>query len=170
MSKLDSLLAKAKSSKFYLKVLNIALNGAIPFNKPHGFKVIEVSDTHLKTMLPYKRRNFNHIKGLHACALATLSEFTTGLLLASKLDAKEYRLILKTLEMEYHYQGKMEAYAFYEITDNTLEQQVIEPLQRQDAIIITCEVKIHDKNNNHLSTGQVHWQIKAWKKVKTKVN
>ena len=170
MSKLNSLLAKSKTSKFYLKVLNIALNHAIPFNKPHGFKVIEVGDTHLKTMLPYKRRNFNHIKGLHACALATLSEFTTGLLLASKLDAKEYRLILKTLEMEYHYQGKMEAFAFYEITDKELKQKVFEPLPRQDAIIITCEVKIHDKNNNHLSTGQVHWQIKAWKKVKTKVN
>ncbi len=170
MSKLNSLLAKAKTSNFYLKILNIALNSAIPFNKPHRFKVIEVSDNYLKTMLPYKRRNFNHINGLHACALATLSEFTTGLLLASKLDAKEYRLILKTLEMEYHYQGKMGAFAFYEITDDTLERQVIKPLQRQDAIIITCEVKIHDKNNNHLSTGQVHWQIKAWKKVKTKVN
>src|SRR5436190_21088311 len=98
----NTIVQKAKTSVFYLKVLNWALNRMIPFNKPHGFRIIEISDSHLKTLIPYKKKNFNHIRGLHACALATISEFTTGFLLVSKLDEKKYRLIMQRLERDYH--------------------------------------------------------------------
>ena len=78
----------------------------IPFNKPHGFRIVEIGDYHIKLQLPYKRRNLNHIRGLHACALATLSEFTTGLLLISKLGFDTYRIIYNACEMDYHYQAR----------------------------------------------------------------
>ncbi|MCK5104546.1 MAG: DUF4442 domain-containing protein, partial [Cyclobacteriaceae bacterium] len=73
---ITKIVKKAQGSSIYLKILNIGLNRMVPFNKPHGFKVVEIGDYHLKTMVPYKKSNFNHIKGIHACALATLSEFT----------------------------------------------------------------------------------------------
>jgi hypothetical protein len=57
---------KARESGFYLKILNFGLNKMVPFNKPHGFKVIEIGGHHLKTMVPYRKINFNHIKGIHA--------------------------------------------------------------------------------------------------------
>ncbi|GIL23375.1 MAG: hypothetical protein BroJett042_18880 [Bacteroidota bacterium] len=85
MIQADKILIKARYSGFYRWLLNIALDRMVPFNKPHGFKVIELEEYRLKTSLPYKRRNFNHIRGLHACGLATLSEFTTGFLLLSAL-------------------------------------------------------------------------------------
>ena len=141
----------------------------IPFNKPHGFKIIALGDDHLKTLLPYKKSNFNHIKGLHACALATLSEFTTGFLLLTRLDASKYRLIMKKIEMEYHYQGKKDATALFEATGQWMEEKVIGPLQNEAAIVVVCEVKAHDVEGNHLTTGKVHWQIKDWSKVKTKL-
>ena len=166
---ITKIVEKAKKSGLYLKVLNIGLNRMVPFNKPHGFKIIEIGDHHLKTMVPYKKANFNHIRGIHACALATLSEFTTGFLLLTRLDPKKYRLIMQRLSMDYHYQAKMDAYGSFDISEEWLNEQIYKPLESTDKVTIECEVKIHDKEGNHLSTGSVSWQIKSWEKVKTKV-
>ena len=171
MSMIDpaKIIEKAKHSSIYLKLLNWSLNSMIPFNKPHGFRIISIGDYHLKTFIPYKRNNLNHIRGLHACALATISEFTTGFLLVSKLDAKKYRLIMQRLEMDYHYQGKMNATAEFSTSGKWFEENIYHPLKTNDAIVIPCEIKIHDTEGNHLTTGKVFWQIKNWSKVKTKV-
>jgi len=163
------IIEKAKKSSFYRGLLNFSLDRMIPFNRPHGFQLVEIGDYHLKTKIPYGKRNFNHIKGLHACALATISEFTTGFLLISKLDAKKYRLIMQKLEMNYHYQGKMDAFAEFRISEEWLVEKIYNALKNADSTVVICEVKIHDKNGNHLTTGFVHWQIKDWSKVKTKV-
>lgn len=160
---------KAKHSPFYLKILNWSLNRMIPFNKPHGFKIIEIGDDHLKTLIPYTKKNFNHIRGLHACALATISEFTTGFLLITKLDAKKYRLIMQRLEMDYHYQGKTNGYAQFSLSAEWFNEKVYKPLNTEPSTVVICEVKIHDEKGNHLTTGKVHWQIKSWDKVKTTV-
>lgn len=170
MADLNSLVAKAKSSAFYRAVLNWSLNRMIPFNKPHGFSIQEIGDYHLKTFIPYKRRNFNHIRGLHACSLATISEFTTGFMLITKLDASKYRLIMQRLEMDYHYQGKMDATATFTISDEWLQSNIYNPLKMQESVVVVCEVKIEDAKGNHLTTGQIHWQIKNWDKVRTKVS
>lgn len=164
----NKLVEKAKTSSFYRGILNFALDRMIPFNKPHGFKIVDVSDYSLKTLLPYRRKNFNHIRGIHACAMATVSEFTTGFLLISRLDAKKYRLIMQRLEMDYHYQGKMDAFASFTISEDWLKEKIYQPLQQQESVIIPCEVKIHDSKGNHLTTGKVFWQVKDWAKVKTK--
>ncbi|HEY8936226.1 MAG TPA: DUF4442 domain-containing protein [Cyclobacteriaceae bacterium] len=166
----NAVLQKAKSSAFYLNVLNWSLNRMIPFNKPHGFKIVEIDDYKLKTLIPYRKRNFNHIRGLHACALATISEFTTGFLLVSKLDSKKYRLIMQRLEMDYHYQGKMDATAEFEISEAWMQNTIYTPLQSSESVVAVCEVRIHDSKGNHLTTGKVYWQIKDWAKVKTKVS
>jgi hypothetical protein len=170
MFDVNTILVKARQSSFYRAILNWGLDRMIPFNKPHGFRVIETGPNHLKTLIPYKKRNFNHIRGLHACALATISEFTTGFLLISKLDEKKYRLIMQRLEMDYHYQGKMDAVASFEAADEWFEQKIYSPLRTTESVVVICEVKIHDVQGNHLTTGHVHWQIKDWQKVKTKVS
>jgi len=164
----DRILQKAKGSAFYRRILSWSLDRMIPFNKPHGFRLLEIGDNHLKTLIPYRKKNLNHIRGLHACALATISEFTTGFLLVAKLDARKYRLIMQRLEMDYHYQGKMDATAEFSAPDHWLATMIYEPLKDQDAVVVVCEVKIHDIKGNHLTTGKVHWQIKNWEKVKTK--
>lgn len=162
------IIEKAKNSSFYRKLLNWSLDHMIPFNKPHGFRVVKIGDFHIKVKIPYIKRNFNHIRGLHACALATLSEFTTGFLLVTRLDAKKYRLIMQRLEMDYHFQGKMDAFAEFQITEDWLQNKIYGPLSTAHAVVVICVVKITDAKGNHLTTGHVHWQIKDWQKVKTK--
>jgi acyl-coenzyme A thioesterase PaaI-like protein len=166
---LDKIIKKARSSSFYLKMLNYGLNHTIPFNKPHGIKVIEIDDHHIKTFIPYKKRNFNHIRGVHACALATLSEFTTGFLLISRLDSKKYRIIMKALYMDYFWQAKKHVYASFEISDQWLEENVYKPLESEEAVLVKCTVETRDEDDNLLATGNIHWHIKPWEKVRTKV-
>jgi acyl-coenzyme A thioesterase PaaI-like protein len=149
------LIEKAKTSPFYLWVLNWSFNRMIPFNRPHGFKIIEIGDYHVRTLLPYKRLNLNHLKGLHACALATLTEITGGFIFVTRLDPTQYRIILKKLEVDYLYQGKTDAIGEFRISDEWMQKHV-------------SEVKITDAKGNQLTNGKAHWQIKDWTKVKTK--
>lgn len=165
----NEVLRKAKHSSLYMRILNWSLDRMIPFNKPHRFRIIAIDDYSIQVRIPYRTRNFNHIRGLHACALATISEFTTGFLLVSRLDQKKYRLIMRRLEMEYHYQGKMDAVASFSFSPEWLQEKIMVPLQSQDAVEVICEVKIHDTAGNHLTTGHVYWQIKDWSRVKTRV-
>src|SRR6188508_219182 len=141
---LQKLLRQAETSPFYRWVLNRGLNYTIPFNRPHHFQVLEISDEHLKIRLPYRRSNFNHIKGIHACALATVSEFSTGLLLIKRLDPGKYRLIMQRIEMDYHYQGKMDATATFSISEDWLTREIYDPLISRESVVVTCQVKIHD--------------------------
>jgi hypothetical protein len=166
---LTSIINKAQDSQFYLWLLNQGLSRMIPFNKPHGFKITAIEPNRIQTKLPYKKRNFNHIKGIHACAMATLSEYTTGLMILYKLDVKKYRIIMQRLEMDYHFQAKMDAFAEFSINEEWVKNEVEKPLEKEDAIVIPCEIKLFDQKKNHLSTGKIYWQIKPWEKVKTKL-
>lgn len=170
MLDLNKILEKAYTSSFYLWLLNFGLSRMIPFNRPHGFRVASISKTSIKTKIPYRKLNFNHIRGLHACALATISEFTTGFLLISRIDGKKFRIIMQRIEMDYHYQGKMDAFAEFQITDEWLREHVTGPLEHKESTVALCEVKIHDSAGNHLTTGKVYWQIKPWSSVRTKVS
>lgn len=148
--------------------MNQSLYRMVPFNSPHKFQVVEMGDNSMKALIPYRRSNFNHIRGLHACALATISEFATGFLLLSKLDAKKYRLIMQRIEMDYHYQGKMDALAEFAFSDEWFQEQIISPLKSHESVVVPCIIKIHDIKGNHLTTGKVFWQVKDWTRVKTK--
>jgi acyl-coenzyme A thioesterase PaaI-like protein len=159
---------KAKRSPFYLWGLNFFFERFVPFNRPHKFRITHIGDDNVKTLLPYRRRNLNHVKGLHACALATLTEMTSGFLLAVKLDPTKYRLILRRLEMDYLYQGKMDAVCEFTLTPEWLKTNIHDPLSHADSVDIIAEVKIFDVKGNQLTLGKAHWQLKLWSKVKTK--
>jgi hypothetical protein len=75
---------------------------------------------------------------------------------------------MQRLEMDYHYQGKMDAFAEFTISDDWYRGQIIDPLSTADAVVVPCVVSIHDAKGNHLTTGTVYWQVKNWSKVKTK--
>lgn len=169
MFNLTSLLKKASRSSNYLKLLNYGLSRKIPFNKPHGFKILEVGDEHITTFLPFKKSNKNHIGGVHAMALGTLSELTTGLALMYQLDAKRYRIIMKSIRMEYYYQGKTGISATFRFSAEDSQIKVKEPLENNESVVIVCDISCYDADKNHVSTGYIEWQIKDWQKVKTKV-
>ena len=166
MKILAFLLDKGRDSSFYRWVLNKVLGFVIPFNKPHHFRISIISEEEIEVSIPYKRRNLNHIKSLHACALATLCEYACGLKLAQLLG-EQYRIIMKEMNMEYFYQGKCGARVNFRLPKDRLEKEITGPLEKEDAVLKTFELKVFDELNNHLCTGRITWQIKYWKKVKT---
>jgi hypothetical protein len=159
---------KASKSKFWLWVLNKALAFTIPFNIPHGLRITAFSSTSIDTMLPLKWKNKNHLGSMHACALATIGEFTGGALVVSQLDPAKYRLILKELKMEYFYQAKTDVIARFEMSDEELNTKIIEPLTKESAIFFPIIVKVFDLNNNHVCTASTNWQLKSWQKTTSK--
>lgn len=168
MSKLNSLIAKASDSSFYRWMLNIAFSRAVPFNAPHRFKITSIATGSTEVKLPYRRSNLNHVKGIHACALATLCEYTSGITMVTMFSEKDYRMILKSLHMDYHYQARMDVTAKFEITREFINENVLIPLTNQDSVFLNLEIKVFDTDKNHICTCQANWQVKKWNKVKIK--
>ncbi|HET6245202.1 MAG: YiiD C-terminal domain-containing protein [Bacteroidetes bacterium] len=167
MKRLNWLIAKAQKSSFYLWLLNKAAARFVPFNKPHSFKIKKITNQAVEIELPYKKSNLNHIKGIHACALATLCEYATGMVLLSSNEVQGYRIILKNIHMTYHYQAKTNVYAKFELSNSWVEENVIAPLFNKDAVFVELNVEVYDILKNHICTGLINWQIKPWNKVKT---
>lgn len=165
----EKYIADAKKSRFGLFKLNLGLGFLIPFNRPHKIKIKELGNDFVKTTIPYRRKNFNHIKGIHACGLATAAEFASGFLLLTKLGSKKYRLIMQSLEMKYHYQAKSNVTAVFEANDFWIQTNVLDPLRNSEQVYVRCEIKLTDDQGNHIATGFTNWQIKEWSAVKTKV-
>ncbi|MNE44441.1 hypothetical protein D3C80_1386670 [compost metagenome] len=168
MKQLNNLINKAKSSSFNLWMLNQVLWRAIPFNSPHKFKIISVTDDNVVITMPYIRKNLNHIKGLHACGLATLCEYACGMQLMNVLGAANYRIIMKDLHMDYHFQGKTDVSVDFKFNANDAAQ-INSELENTDAVFKTFKLPVYDKQENHICTATVNWQIKKWDKVKTKI-
>ena len=89
------------------------------------------------------------------------------MLLSLKLNMKEYRLIMQSMQVEYKYQGKMDARAEFHASEEWLNDKILNPLKSQDKVIVECTVDTKDTEGNTLCTAKINWQIKNWKKVKT---
>src|SRR5688572_12028327 len=96
---LRDLIERSRNSGFGKWLLNFVLARVIPFNAPHHLTVTDAAEGRIRVRLPYKKSNLNHVKSMHACALATLCEYTTGLAIISMISEKEYRIILKNIKV-----------------------------------------------------------------------
>jgi acyl-coenzyme A thioesterase PaaI-like protein len=164
--KLDELIKRASTSTFYKWVLERACSWKVPFNAPHKFRILETGEGYTKISLPYRRSNLNHVNGIHACALATLCEFTIGLTLLGKISLQKYRIILKNIRVNYHYQARLPVYAEFKIDDGFVKNEIITALVNQDAVFHEFEIRVFDTSQNHICTGLINWQIKKWAKVR----
>lgn len=164
---LPALAIKAETSGVWLFVLNRLLGRVIPFNRPHSFSLVEIGSDHIVVTAPYKRRNLNHIKGIHACAIATVAEFSAGFLLLTKLELHRYRLIMAKIEVEYNYQAKQRIFSKCTALPEQIESSIIEPLQHQDQVTVDMVSEISDADGNDIARAVTTWQIKRWDRVRT---
>ncbi len=167
---IPGLIRKGQTSSFWLWVLNLTMAYVIPFNRPHGFKVVGIDDDTIISCAPYRRKNHNHLRGIHACAIATIGEFSAGFLLLSKLDLTQYRLIMSKLEVEYLYQAKQEITAKANLSEEEFQRMVIEPLKDQESCNIVMVTEISDGDANKVALAKTSWQIKRWDKVRTTIS
>lgn len=166
---LSRLLERARNSALRRYWLNVGLRRSIPFNKPHGFRVMPLANGGIRVEVPFKRANLNHIHGMHACCLATAAELCSGLALIGSLDPKQYRIIMMSLHMDYHWQAKSRASAVFAPSEKEIDAQLRVPLGSSESCLYVAEVPVHDEGGKHLATGRITWQVKRWDKVRTNV-
>ena len=154
----------AEGTSWRSRVLNGLLQWRIPFNRPHGLKVETLSDTKVVVRIPYRRRNRNHLRGLHACVLAAGAEFASGVLLLRRVESGATRLIMKSLQVTYHYRGQEEAVATAHINPAEV-RALIAGLETAESVLVPMVAEVHDRSGNHLATAHVEWQLKPWKRV-----
>lgn len=140
---------------------------AVPFNAPHGFSVSHLDEYSLHVSLPQRRKNRNHLGSLHACALATAAEMSTGLLLLRHFPFDTYRLIMRSMHMEYYYQGRTSAQAQAELSQAMIDSVAQNPDLDDDGVMVEISSEVFDTEKTLLARGIFEWQLKSWKQVKT---
>ncbi len=168
MNKLQLYYRKARDSTFFRWLFNRVLWRTVPFNSPHRLRVTRFEEEALTIEASYIKTNLNHVKGIHACLLATLCEYAVGLSLMLQIDPKQYRLLLKSIRMEYHYQARSKVHIDWGISAAEL-QAITEALKDKDTLLKTFTAKVYDEAGNHICTGEIEWQLKAWNKVATPI-
>jgi acyl-coenzyme A thioesterase PaaI-like protein len=147
--------------------LNNLLKIAIPFNAPHGFTVLEISDEQVRIKIANRKLNHNHLGGIHACAIATLGEFCAGMTMAKKLGLDQYRLILSQLSVEYYLQGRSDLTGIAKLSDEKI-QKLHNELSTQDKTLVHHETEIFNQKNEKVALVKTTWQLKKWDKVQLK--
>jgi acyl-coenzyme A thioesterase PaaI-like protein len=168
MEKLFNLIQKAQSSRPHLWLLNRLMNHAVPFNKPHGFQVLKISETSIQTFAPCHKKNFNHVRGIHACAIATVGELSAGLMLMHHFSQKKYRIIMSQIQIDYHYQAKKNITATAQLSPIE-KTTIMEALSSDHKTSHTLVTEIRDDDQVSIATVKSTWQIKCWDQVKTKL-
>ncbi len=148
--------------------INQMLWQIVPFNQPHKIEVTEWQPQKVSAKIPHIGQNFNHLQGVHACGLATVAEYVSGLTLLTVLGIQKYRLIMAKLEVEYTYQARTDCFAEFSISDEELHSQIITPLQSDDKTVFPAKVTVKDTGNNIVCHATIYWQIKNWEKVNLK--
>lgn len=148
-------------------IMNKALHYMIPFNAPHGFWVDYKDDNEVLVKIPYRRKNLNHVKGIHACALATACEYASGLALASGMDSKTFRYLLSSIKIDYTFQAKTDIIVSCKRSDLELDK-VVKELASSESSTLVVIVNATDKQGNIVCTCETTWHIKYWDKVRTK--
>ena len=147
--------------------INEMLWQVVPFNRPHKIEVTHWQKDKISAVIPLMKENFNHLQGIHACGLATVSEYVTGLLLLTNLGIEKYRLIMAKLEVDYTYQARTDCLASFSLSNHQIET-IKQKAQSEDKFIFEAKVNVTDSNNNIVSKATIYWQIKSWEKVNLK--
>jgi acyl-coenzyme A thioesterase PaaI-like protein len=159
----------AGTSGFQLWLLNVLLGRVIPFNRPHGFKIVQIDDNLVCTEAPCRRSNHNHIRGIHACALATVAEFSAGFLLMQNFAPADYRLIMSRMDIEYKYQAKERVVSESRLSGERIEREILQPLETAPSVDIKMRSDLIDDSGNLVAVAHTFWQIKRWDRVRTRL-
>jgi acyl-coenzyme A thioesterase PaaI-like protein len=148
--------------------LNLVFRRVLPFNAPHGIKIVGLDENQVRVTLPSRRANQNHLKGMHACAMATACEFCSGMAVLIRFDMADYRLIMNRLEVNYVRRpapGNCTAVSDIpidlEVSVNTEIEQ-----SKDGASRFTLPSRLLDAEGEVVAEAQVHWHVKPWSRVR----
>ncbi|HIA73306.1 MAG TPA: DUF4442 domain-containing protein [Gemmatimonadetes bacterium] len=124
------------------------LGWMVPYTGKLGATILTLEPGHVKARLHERKAVRNHLRSIHAIALANLGELTTGLALVGALP-KSIRGILVGLEISYtkKARGTIESEATCEIPEIT------EPVD------YPVEAEIRDDSGDVVARVRAHWRL-----------
>jgi len=122
----------------------------VPHTWSLGFRVETLDDREIAVSMPDRPSNRNHLKSLHAIALAHLGEFTSGLLLLYAVQPMGYRTILKKFQIEYlaKARGRVTAQATLKLPKGSLDKKDV-----------TLTVEIRDRSGTLVARAKPTWRV-----------
>ncbi|MDE2400539.1 MAG: DUF4442 domain-containing protein [Burkholderiales bacterium] len=132
---------------------SFVLGNVVPLVGTAKLRFDEISNQRVVVSIRNRRKVRNHIKGVHAAAMALLAETATGFCVAMHLPDDKLPLI-KTLKVDYlkRAQGDMKAVAH-------LRPEQIEQILTQDKGEVTVAVRITDESGQEPIQCDMVW---AW--------
>jgi len=124
-----------------------------PFNSVIKPRVIEVRPGSAKIAMQERRRLHQHLRSVHAGALFTLAECTSGLTLSASIP-DTMRIIVTNISIDFHKKahGLLIADGRCEIPDPGIEQS------------FQVDVTLTDEAGDVVASAVVHWRIGPRKK------
>lgn len=156
---------RAKSGKPW--VFSRLMQEVIPFNRPHGISVVELSPSNCKVYLPEKYRNKNHLRTMHACAIATAAEYVSGLNVVQAFEMEKYRLIMSRIEVDYFRRPNGFCTAESGIDKDHI-LQINRELDADGVSEFSLVSSVSDSENETVAVATIYWQVKSWQKVRVK--
>jgi len=121
---------------------------AIPYTGSIQPRVVALKPGHAVVNLHDRRKVRNHLRSIHAIALANLAEFTTGLATLSGMPQGS-RAILTGLEVEYHKKAR-----------GTLKAECIStPPSNDENQSLRVKTTIVDAQGDVVASGTATWLI-----------
>jgi hypothetical protein len=158
-------LIKRSESKSGLLAIEKVFRIGIPFNKPHGISFKKLTSYESLMLMKNKRINHNHLGGIHACAIATLGEFSAGILLCKNFEMSSFRVIMKEINVTYSSQGRKDILSSAEI-----DSVLVEDLKKRIVLDSQADVElisnITDITGKEIAIVKTTWQLKSWKEVR----
>ena len=129
------------------------LGNVVPMVGSAGLRFEEISNERVVVTIRNRRKVQNHIKGLHAAAMALLAETATGFCVGMNVPDDKLPLI-KTMKVDYlkRAQGDMKAVA-------QLRPDQIQQIRTQDKGEVTVPVSITDESGAEPIQCEMVW---AW--------
>jgi acyl-coenzyme A thioesterase PaaI-like protein len=145
-------------------ILSKLLNKVVPFNAPHGFTIQQITADQVRVTIPSRRSNWNHLNTVHACAIATLGEMVAGLAIIKTLGIIRYRLILKSLTINYAKQATTDLEGIASLLPEEWAQLQAE-LNSEHQSSLTINSKIYNTKSELVAQVESCWQLKEWDHV-----
>ncbi len=132
---------------------SVALGRVVPLVGTAGLRYEEITPERVVVRIRNQRKVQNHIKGVHAAAMALLAETATGFCVGMNVPDDKLPLI-KTMKIDYvrRSQGDMVAVA-------QLRPEQIQQIRSQDKGEVTVPVTITDESGQSPIQAEMVW---AW--------
>ncbi|XLM19460.1 DUF4442 domain-containing protein, partial [Chromobacterium piscinae] len=134
-------------------VLSMMFGKIVPFLATAGLRFEEVGHDRLTVSIRNRKKVQNHIRGVHAAAMALLAETSTGFVVGMNMPDDKL-MLLKSMKVNYikRAQGDMRAVA-------TLTPQQIQSMYDQDKGEVLVEVAVTDESGESPIICEMLW---AW--------